>query len=89
MGLRQRPHGAGQWETELLPIQDLATYVKEQNVDRRVLAVKGPSNEQLDVQERCYRIVAVLLEILGFLAIDKVHELRIFKNDDLNPSILT
>jgi hypothetical protein len=62
--------------------------VKEQNVDRRSVAVKGPSNEHLDVQERWYRTVAVLLKILSFLAIDEVYELRISRNDDIVPGIL-
>lgn len=62
--------------------------MKEQNVDRGAVAVKGPSNEHLDVQERWYRTVAVLLKILNFQAIDKFLELWRSKNDETSTRIL-
>jgi len=40
------------------------------------------------VQERRHGIVAGLLEVLGFLAIDEVYELRSSRNDDIVPGIL-
>jgi len=85
---RERRYVAGQWETLHLPIDNLVDYVKNQDANGWVLAIKGPSNEHLDPQEHLHRTVAILLEILNSPAIDKAQELPISKNDDITPRIL-